>query len=286
MRIRIYPWKDPSESAKALRAAFKDLGQDALLLRREGSRYTPRDGDFIINWGSTDELPYPTINSSEAVQLATSKKATLTRLREEEVSCVGFTDDKDEATRVNADGRTVYARLQDRGSQGAGIIYVPSNHEGVFPDAKLYTYGEVGREYRIHTMIDGNGDSHTVKVQKRYKETDDCPIRSHNNGYRFITDGFQRPHHIRELAHDALRALGLQFGSVDIINAQVGDDRKLKVLEINTASGLEGSSSAELAQAFLDHLAPEPEELPEPEEGYIFDPDTEVKTVPQEGQAA
>lgn len=274
-RIRIYPWKSPSASAEALRDAFRALGQDALLIRREGSTYTPRDSDFVINWGSTDVLPYETVNSAAAVNTATNKKATLLRLREQNVSCVDFTADQAVAQAWNA---PVYIRTRLRASAGAGIIYAQAGEAiGLAP---LYTKAEVGKEYRVHVMIDADGEGHMVRCQKRFKEDDDHPVRSHNNGYRFITQNFRRPNHIGKLAIAAIKAVGLKFGAVDIINARdpLTGERTLKVLEINTACGLEGSSPTELAQAFLDHLAPPEPELPEVEP-YTFDPDTEVKLV-------
>lgn len=278
-RIRIYPWKSPSASAEALRDAFQSLGQDALLIRREGSRYTPRDTDFVINWGSTDVLPYETVNSAAAVNIATNKRATLERLSAENVSCVDFVTNIHAANDWRQAGVPLYARTRLRASQGDGIVYVPDS-DSYLPEARLYTKAEVGKEYRVHVMIDADGEGHMVRCQKRFKEDDDHPVRSHNNGYRFITQNFRRPNHIGKLAIAAIKAVGLKFGAVDIINARdpLTGERTLKVLEINTACGLEGSSPTELAQAFLDHLAPPEPELPEVEP-YTFDPDTEVKLV-------
>lgn len=285
MRIRIFPWRTPSNSATSLRDAFREMGHDALLIRRENSRYTPRSDDIIINWGSGSTFPGVAawgaavlLNSPGSVALASNKRDTLVRLQERGVSTVDFTTSQATARQWAGNRSTVFCRTRLRSSQGAGIVLYDG--DGVLPEAPLYTKGETGKEYRVHVMIDRDGNPQTVKVQKRWKEVDDHRIRNHPNGYTFITGGFRRPHHIRDLAASAIQALGLDFGSVDIINAEQPDGTKvLKVLEVNTASGLEGSSPREMAEAFVTHMLPTLDSTPpapEPND-WTFDPDTEVK---------
>lgn len=284
MRIRIYPWRSPSESATSLRNAFQEMGHNALLIRREDSRYRPVDGDIIINWGASEGPPdvnganVTILNKGPAVAAAANKRDALTRMRDAGVSTVDFTSSiRDARSWLDNGVELVFCRRKLRSSQGAGIVVANTADHVV--DAPLYTKGETGKEYRVHVMIDRDGNAHTVKVQKRWKENDDCQVRNHANGYTFITGGFRRPHHIRDLAADAVKALGLDFGSVDIINAvQPDGSRVLKVLEVNTASGLDGSSPRTVAEAFEQYLFPDPQEAP-PEESYTFDPDTEIKVL-------
>lgn len=285
MRIRIFPWRTPSNSATSLRDAFREMGHDALLIRRENSRYRPHETDVIINWGSGSSFPGSdgtqvdkVFNPPSAVAVAGNKRDTLVRLRDQGVSTVDFTTSKTVAQEWAQPGKRVFCRTRLRSSQGAGITIATG--PGSVVDAPLYTFGETGKEYRVHVMIDRDGNPQTVKVQKRWKEVDDYPIRNHPNGYTFITGGFRRPHHIRDLAASAIQALDLDFGSVDIINAvQPDGTRVLKVLEVNTASGLEGSSPREMAEAFVTHMLPTLDSTPPTSEpnDWTFDPDTEVK---------
>ena len=64
-------------------------------------------------------------------------------------------------------------------------------------------------------------------------------IRTWDGGWRIVYDGVSASQAIRDLAHQAVAALGLQFGAVDI--GQTADGTLL-VLEVNRAPGLEGGT--------------------------------------------
>lgn len=69
-------------------------------------------------------------------------------------------------------------------------------------------------------------------------------IRSFDGGWRIKYDGFQTKgmpngKELRNLAHQAVKSLGLTFGAVDIGQR---DNGQLIVLEVNTAPGIEGGS--------------------------------------------
>lgn len=71
-------------------------------------------------------------------------------------------------------------------------------------------------------------------------------IRSYDGGWRVKYDKFESTGHMRELAHKAVKALGLTFGAVDMGKTT---DGKLVVLEVNTAPGLEGGTIAAYGRA-------------------------------------
>lgn len=273
MRIRIYPYRTGSQSANLLRDTFQRFGFDAKLLRREGrSRFQPREGDLIINWGSTNDLPFgddvPVLNRPEAIQAATSKLLTFRRLEDAEVPHVTYTTDTAVARGWYDNGEGVYARTLDRGRSGRGIIYIAPNsigHPSEWINAPLYTRQGVGREYRVH-VIGGK----VVRVQKRYKQEDDNPIRSHDNGYTFITNGFRRPNGLKKIAVNAVSALGLDFGAVDVVNAMGRNgERRPRVLEVNTAVGLEGTTVEDYVRVLIEEYVPEEQRhsaVPEPTE--------------------
>lgn len=268
MRIRIYPYRVGSQSANLLRDTFQQFGFDAKLLRREGrSRFQPREGDLIINWGSTNDLPWdavPILNAPDAIRAATSKLLTFRRLEDAEVAHVTYTTDSVVARQWHDNGEGVYARTLDRGRSGRGIVFLPGDSDE-WIDAPLYTRQGVGREYRVH-VVGGK----VVRVQKRYKEADDHPIRSHDNGYRFIIDGFKRPKGLKKIAVNAVSALGLDFGAVDVVNAMGRNgERRPRVLEVNTAAGLEGTTVEHYVRVMIEEYIPEERRhpiVPEPAE--------------------
>ncbi len=64
-------------------------------------------------------------------------------------------------------------------------------------------------------------------------------IRSYDGGWRINYDDFQSNKGMREIAHQAIKALGLDFGAVDIGERE---DGSRIVLEVNKAPGLEGGT--------------------------------------------
>lgn len=64
-------------------------------------------------------------------------------------------------------------------------------------------------------------------------------IRSHEAGWRIKYDGVTSGEPHRKLAHAAVKALGLDFGAVDIGETSTG---QLVVLEVNRAPGIEGGT--------------------------------------------
>ena len=91
-RAFIYSYSPVSGAARDLARA---LG--IRRIRHHGSRYRPRAGDILINWGSSS-LPVPergicVINSPLAVQGAVDKLSFLRQMREADVDCPSFTTD-------------------------------------------------------------------------------------------------------------------------------------------------------------------------------------------------
>lgn len=95
------------------------------------------------------------------------------------------------------------------------------------------------REYRVHIF---RGRSIRIS-EKQFNENGDkhdyITVRpQHNIG------------HVRKAAKKAVKAVGLDFGAVDIL----ADDDKCWVLEVNAAPGLGGSMPQVYADAFLNYV--------------------------------
>lgn len=235
-RIRIYPYRQGSRSARALADA---LG--GRVLRRENSRFVVKHDDIIINWGA-GECPYHCINDPEAVTVAGNKLLSFRVFRDANVSIPRFAETRDA---VAWDG-TVVVRHQLRGHSGAGIEIRPNNTN--LPAAPLYVeYIKKEQEYRVHAM----GESIIAVQRKARDRTNDNPnwqVRNHANGFIFVRTGFEAPQAVLDLGRQAVSALGLHFGAADIVwNAH---QRQAYVLEVNTAPGLEGQTVEDYANAF------------------------------------
>lgn len=238
-RIFIYPYNQHSASAKAL--GFRRI-------KRENSRYRPRDTDVIINWGSTS-LPDSFHNAGDVlnepllVAQARNKALCLEALNSS-VSVVPFTTDRQEAKRWLEAGERVFARTTLTGHSGVGIIDL-YGRDVEPPEAPLYTkYIKKRYEFRVHVcdwfFEPLTGVLVTQKVARPGVEPINWRIRNHTNGFIF-----QEPNvpgvvidAVTAEAHAAIRELDLDFGAVDVIWND--HQQRAYVLEVNTAPGLTG----------------------------------------------
>lgn len=249
MRPIIYPYKVGSKSARALAYA---LGTKCVYPDR---KYKPYPNHRIINWGSGvvpkwEQSIYSYMNRPPFVACAGNKLTTLRVLEHEDVSCVEFTIKYQVAADWLKTGSTVIARHHVRGHSGEGII-VHTPGVGDIPGiAPLYTlYKKKKKEFRVHVMKYPDGYNIFDVQQKRGKigEESNPYIRSHNNGWVFTREDIDLPGDIPSLACSAVKALGLDFGAVDIIWNK--HENKSYVLEVNTAPGLEGTTLIKYVEA-------------------------------------
>lgn len=101
-------------------------------------------------------------------------------------------------------------------------------------------------EFRIHSFL-GQSIRGGKKVHREnFGSTPHPWIRSHQAGWRLsygVPETIRQRH--RDIAHNAIRALGLDFGAVDIGERA---DRSLFVLEVNRAPGIEGGTIEKYAE--------------------------------------
>jgi len=134
-------------------------------------------------------------------------------------------------------------------------VWLPRRNNHVGGNDLLRDYGfvpdywskklDIVREYRIHSFL-----GHSIRAgMKTYRDgiLDPHPwIRSWDGGWRIAYDGVTPRQKHRNIAHAAIRALGLDFGAVDIGELADGN---LIVLEVNRAPGLEGGTITNYARA-------------------------------------
>ena len=225
-----------------------DISEDEYTRYREDA---DQFNDLIINWGnSTPHYVFDecnTFNPPEAVAVAINKKKTFQVLSNNGVPTLTWTTDRDTACSWAMLGNKVFCRTLTNSRMGKGILVCDVPEQ--IPVAKLYTKGEaIKREYRVHVVF-GDVIDLTAKCLRKGGEQSD--IQSWGNGYIFARNSVKIPDKIREALHAlalrTLEVLDLDFGAVDIIR---NTEDQLKVLEVNTAPGIEGTTLERYVEAF------------------------------------
>lgn len=248
--VSILPYNMGSESAKALAIStgFKRL-------RREGSVFKGHPAKVVINWGcsavSDDVAKCTIINRPECVEVASNKlKCFVAMHKDGGVNIPPFTVDRIEALGWLENGSSVVVRTILNGNSGAGIVLADTIEDDL-PVAPLYVkYIPKKQEYRIHVR---GGEVVDVQRKARRKDLPDdkvnWKIRNHDNGFVFARNDFVCPDDVKTQALNAVKAVGLDFGAVDVIFND--KEQKAYVLEINTAPGLTGTTLEGYVEAFL-----------------------------------
>lgn len=225
----------PSRSARSLARALKGRR-----ISSQGDIHIGTSGT-VINWGDSSCPFKNAINKPDRVAVATNKLRCFNALATSGVSIPRFAARKD---CVSWKGTTV-VRHKLQGHSGDGIEIVEGKD---FPNAPLYVeYIKKSEEYRVHVI----GDQ-VVLVQRKARRRDvpdervDWKVRNHSNGFIFQRNEVSCPESVTRSAIDAIRALSLDFGAVDLILGKT----KTYVLEINTAPGMEGSTVNDYREGF------------------------------------
>lgn len=247
MKLVLLPYKTSSKSAALLATALKitAVPVDGRLIKKEPTR--------VLNWGRGDFPSWKAngwINNPDAVMNAIDKDTALTIFRDTGVPTVAFTTRLEEARGWLRDGAVaVFCRKDLQGKEGEGIV-VARRADQLVP-AKLYTrYERKVSEYRIHVM---NGEVFFSNIKKKKESMPTNAeelIRSGKQGWYLALLERETPRRVAEASIAAVRALGLDFGGVDIGEAQ---DGSVKVYEVNTAPELGPNTTAAYLRAFKKH---------------------------------
>lgn len=246
MRIFLAPYNMRVSAARHL---AEELGGSRIL--PENSRYRPRRSDVVVNWGRSNLPDYdgPTVyNKPEAVALAINKYLSFKCFEAEGVPTVEWTTHARAAHGWVEEGDPSvpagFARTSITGRGGEGIVPfyhgTEYSHEGEpWPRAELYTrYFKRKAEYRVHVWRD-----QIIDVQQKKKRRGvyaDPYVRSYDNGWVFCRGGVEAPQCVLDACIAAVRALGLDFGGVDVgYNAH---HNRAAVFEVNSAPGIEGTT--------------------------------------------
>lgn len=222
----------------------------------------------VIGWGNSTPMTIGNnastlwLNKPENIGFATNKLSFFRKVAEsnetgdarDEVTTVDWTTDRSVAEEW-LDGETaVYCRTTLQGSAGEGIVVATTEDEMV--DAPLYTKGISGarREYRIH-VFGGKVILSQTKRRRSGSQTDEL-VRNLDGGWIFGVSNSNPSDLVKENAINAVHALGLDYGAVDIIaKGGRGSETESYVLEVNTAPGQRGATTvAAYSKALIDRI--------------------------------
>ncbi len=243
--LRILPYRNGSRSAAALARA---LYTKQINLR--SSVISVLSAKTIINWGNSGRnLPpdglgdqHILINSLESVRVAGNKADAFSVMFSRGVSVPTYTTDMQVAQSWYDEGKVVVERHILTGNSGRGLRIADPDNDDSIESAPLYTqYINKQDEYRVHVA---SGTVIDVQRKARRLETPDSQVnwrvRNLEGGFVFVRGNTNPPACVLEESKNAVKALGLDFGAVDVIyNAHRG---QAYVLEVNTAPGLEGAT--------------------------------------------
>lgn len=234
--IYMYAYSNASKTAKLL---SKKLGIKRL--KHVGSKAKP---NVVINWGKG--IPFAkVINDYKAVGSAINKLIAFKTLRQSGVSVPSFTTSRQEATIWLESGRVV-GRSTLTGHEGAGITI--HSKGDTLPHVPLYVkYIPKKKEFRVHVCGNKIIDTQQKVLSSKYTGPANFDVRNTANGFIFQRNGIVVPSCVHDESLAAVKALGLDFGAVDIVWNESKD--KAYVLEVNTAPGLEGTSLEIYAKA-------------------------------------
>lgn len=245
----IYPYKQASTSAKVL---AETIG--AKRIRVNGSRFKGSPDKVVINWGrsvlSEEVLKCKVINHPDVTNIASNKLKFFKAIDEynkdldwdeDAVRIPFWSSDKGWAEYSLKSGNIVVVRHKLTGNSGEGIELLEDG-VAVVPEAPLYVkYIPKKQEYRVHVA---NGKVVDLQRKARRKDVPDDKInwriRNHDNGFIFARNELEVPDDVSAQAVRACKAIGLDFGAVDVIYND--KEQQAYVLEVNTAPGLTGTT--------------------------------------------
>ena len=251
MRFIIVPYKMGSQSCKRLKEKFIEVGHKALQVNPTSRTFRPKLTDKYIYWGGTTIINVPLENSYNPIRhRASNKLLTLRDCNEAGLSTVPWTEEREIANEWLTEGKTVVARATLVGHSGAGITIHTTPTD--LPTVSLYTkYVKKTYECRIH-IFKGRMIDAQIKRKVRDVEENNPLIRNIHTGWVYCRDNYIPDPTSIQLAIDAVRVVGLDFGAVDLIYNQYYN--QFYILEVNTAPGLEGTTLINYVNAFIGDL--------------------------------
>jgi glutathione synthase/RimK-type ligase-like ATP-grasp enzyme len=242
--LKILPYKLGSKSAK-------DLARSLRVKRIiPGGNYRPPARALIVNWGNSKHLVnhLNVLNKPQAIATASNKLRAFQAMKAAGVTTPEFTTSKEVAQEWQEDGFRVMCRTLLNSHSGKGIIV--AQPDDALPYAPLYTkYTKKEKEFRVH-VFKGRIIDICEKRKRHGHEEGNSLIRTLNNGWVYCRENVNIAELGKNLSIAAVRALGLDFGAVDLI----ARGNNYYVLEVNCAPGLQGTTLQKYAEALRTYV--------------------------------
>lgn len=239
--FKILPFKQDSTGAEIL---ARELPAERIDPNDSHSIRSISSSDVVINWGCgwTNRVPVAA-NRPEAICKAVAKLRAFEAFNNYDVPHPAVTTHASVARRWLQNSCRVYGRTTMEGERGRGITVFEGRDLGEFerrtPEFVAFTKGfPTLREFRVHVAF---GRVIEVNEKKRRNGTNPDPlIRSHRDWVFCVYNLSPYPDSILGHAMDAVEALGLDFGGVDLA---IDADNNVTVFEVNTAPWINRESS-------------------------------------------
>lgn len=205
-------------------------------------------GHADINWGRADTNA--TLNPN--IENSTNKRVMRELFMEHGVPAPELSTEQQVREHMLVYANELYRKFigrPDRHMKGRGFWVVdtlPTLEKALrgtkrkAPATHFMEYIEHDHEYRVHIF-----KGRSIRISEKAWDEDDEPM--YRKSYTTVKPGPDAPiKALRKAARAAVRALGLDFGAVDIIT----NDDGVYVLEVNAAPGLGGSMPRVYAKTF------------------------------------
>jgi glutathione synthase/RimK-type ligase-like ATP-grasp enzyme len=220
---------------------------------KEKGNYIFSPNHLVVNWGHSGAPYWGTnvgprkniLNHWSKLNVAINKLSAFKKFKDAGVPTPEWTASRKEAESYFANGGVVICRTLLSSMEGKGIVVATKPSELV--DAPLYTkLFPKDKEYRVH-VFNGEVIDYVQKKLKSDAPANRCKyIRNTANGWIFARSAVVLPETVKKQAQEAIKALGLDFGAVDLAT---GKSSKVVVFEVNTAPGIEGTTVQKYSQA-------------------------------------
>lgn len=206
--------------------------------------------DYLIRWGSRTGAGWrpreTVINSQSALQNNTDKFAALQQLESAGINVPDYT-----RSREDFGDEIEYPILgrQESHTRGQDINLILQWRDAYLTDNDFFVeYIPTDFEYRMHVV---NGEVVCTHEKRLRSEASNHPfIRNAETGWVFLDPREEAPPD--SLAIDAVGALGLDFGAVDIVREEGTGDHY--VLEVNSAPSLDEANLRRYGDALAEQV--------------------------------
>jgi len=197
--------------------------------------------NVIVNWSGS-----PVSNLDHNAEILLNGEAFTNKLRQ--ALRLGITGIPTITISLTQEGPDWYPRRNDH-QQGFDFTN-RSLRRGDIPADFFVKKEAINEEWRVHVFRSTKDNMRVLRTAKKVQNRPDAHpwVRSHRLGWKLSYIGGISDEG-RQIARDAVRALHLDFGAVDL---GIRNDGSVFVLEVNTCPGLEGGTLEMYAENILE----------------------------------